>query len=124
MNSGLAKLEMVFSKMTPAQISRRKVRRTEHSDTFWLRKLDKMSSAAMLSFFRCCRGSKTLARLLSGKSSRYRFTVSSGGRGDWLEASNASDISSRNTMIIDEEFVRNCRNESAVRFRDRCKDTV
>lgn len=36
---------------------------------------------------------------------------------------NAAASSFKNTMTIDEELVRNCKNVSSVRFRERCEET-
>lgn len=48
--------------------------------------------------------------------------ISPGVADEFPMFSYASESSCRNTMIIDDELVRNCRNASAVRFRERLDD--
>ena len=62
-----------------------------------------------------------MARLLSGNNSRYRLTVCSGAAVE-LVVSKAVDNSFKKTMIMEDEFVRNAKNVSAVRLRARWDD--
>ena len=110
---------MVDSRAILAKISRRKSRKGEQLYAFESRKLDKMSSATMLSFFRCCSSDKTFARLLSGAFWRYCSTTFDASVDEGSAAAKAAASSFKNTMIIDEEFVRNCKKVSSVRLRER-----
>jgi hypothetical protein len=78
----------------------------------------------MLSFLRCCSSDRTFARLLSGEFLRYCSTTCDASVDEGSAAVNAAANSFKNTMIIDEEFVRNCRNVSSVLLCERWDEIV